>query len=113
VLYSLPSGSLPYYSAAISPAGDRVAIQSVGTPTSKNHIDGRGYIAGIPSDFYSVGWADGQTLFGYSGDINHPKLAMIEVGTGKPGPVRDFSINGFYVGVIPTIAVGLAESPIP
>jgi hypothetical protein len=100
VLYTLPSGSLPYDSAAISPAGDRVAIQSVGPPTAKNHIDGRGYIAGIPSDFYSVGWADGQTLFGYSGDINHPKLAMIDMSGGQPAPARNFPINGFYIGVI-------------
>jgi hypothetical protein len=100
LLYSLPSDALAHYSAAISPTGDRVAFQQQGNPTSPNSIYGRGYSASIPTDFYSVGWEDGQTLVGYSGDIDHPKLAMIDTSGAQPGPVRIFAVNGFYVGAI-------------
>jgi hypothetical protein len=100
-LYSLPSDAFAHYSAAISPTGDRVAFEKQGIPNSPNNIYGRGYLAPIPTDFYSVGWEDGQTLVGYSGDIDHPKLATIDISSGQPVPVRDFVVNGFYVGVIP------------
>ena len=100
LLYSLPSDAVAHYSAAISRTGDRVAFQHQGNPTSPNSIYGRGYSALIPTDFYSVGWEDGQTLVGYSGDIDHPKLAMIDTSGAQPGPVRLFPVNGFYVGGI-------------
>lgn len=101
VLYTLPTDALSHDSAAISPTGDRVAYQQQGAANAPNVIYGRGYSALIPSDFYSVGWTSGQTLAGYSGDINHPKLAMVDISNGKPGPARSFAVNGFYVGMIP------------
>jgi len=99
--YSLPSDSAAYDSAAISPTGDRVALRSVGSPTSPNRIYGRGYMAAIPYDFYSVGWTDGQTLVGYVGGSDQPKLATIDINGGQPGPARTFMVNGFYIGAIP------------
>ena len=99
-LYSLPSDAINHYSAAISSTGDRVAFQSWPAPTSSNHIYGRGYVAAIPNDFYSVGWEDGQTLVGYMGSTDHPTLAKIDMSGGQPAPARNFPHNGFYVGVI-------------
>jgi hypothetical protein len=100
-LYSLPSDSVAHDSAAISSAGDRVALRSAVTPTYPNRIYGRGYAADIPKDFYSVGWEDGQTLVGYLGGNDHPQLATIDISSGQPAPPRVFAVKGFYAGFIP------------